>query len=103
MKCIVRKDDLLAYPNLSKEFVIQTEASKTQLGALLSQAKHPIVFYSRKLTTIQTRYTTTERELLIIVETLKEFRSILLGQCIRIYTNNKILTYKTFNTYRVMR
>ena len=51
----------------------------------------------------QTHYTTTERELLAIVETLKEFRNILLGQKIRVYTDHKNLTYKNFNTEHVMR
>ena len=45
----------------------------------------------------------TEKEILIIVKTLKPFRTILLGQKLRIYTDHKILTYKNFNTDRVLR
>jgi len=47
--------------------------------------------------------TTTERELLSIVETLKEFRNILLGHRIIIHTDHKNLTCKNFNTEWVMR
>ena len=38
-----------------------------------------------------------------MVETLKEFRNILLGHQITVYTDHKNLTYKFFNTERVMR
>ena len=43
------------------------------------------------------------RELLSIVETLKEFRNILLGYPIVVYTDHMNLTCKKFNTERVMR
>jgi len=82
---------LLAYPQFDKPFIIHTEASLTQLGSVISQDDKPIAFYSRKLSPTQTRYTTTERELLAIVETLKEFKNILLGQEIIIYNNNSLI------------
>ena len=103
IKKIVSRETLLSYPNFSKTFEIHTDASKLQLGAVISQEGKPIAFYSRKLNPAQVNYTTTERELLSIVETLKEFRNILLGQSIKVYTDHKNLTYKTFNTERVMR
>ena len=103
MKAIIAKETLLAYPDFNKQFEIHTDASHTQLGAVVSQDNRPIAFYSRKLNPAQTRYTTNEQELLSIVETLKEFRNILLGQQIVVFTDHLNLTCKTFNTERVMR
>jgi hypothetical protein len=89
MKRIIARETLLAYPDFNQPFNIHTDASHTQLGAVISQNIKPIAFYSRKLNPAQTRYTTTERELLSIVETLKEFKNILLGHRIKIYTDHK--------------
>ena len=72
--------NLLIYPNFNVTFKIHTNDSVLQLGAAISQKGKPIAFYSGKLTDTQQRYTVTNRELLGIVETLKEFRTILLGQ-----------------------
>ena len=69
---------LLSYPNFNKPFDIHTDASNLQLGAVFRQNGKPIAFYSRKLNPAQTRYTTTEKDLLTIVETLKEFKNIML-------------------------
>ena len=103
IKCIVAREVLLAYPAFDKPFEIYTDASKAQLGAVITQDDKPIAFYSRKLNSAQLNYTTTERELLAIVETLKEFRNILLGQKIVVFTDHRNLMYKVFNTKRVMR
>jgi RNase H-like domain found in reverse transcriptase len=102
-KRIITREVLLAYPDFSKPFQIHTDASHYQLGPVISQDGKPIAFYNRKLKPEQTRYTTMERELLSIVETLKEYRNILLGHEIEVFTDHKNLTYKEFNTERVMR
>jgi len=101
-KKVIAREVMLAYPDFSKPFEIHTDASHYQLGAVISQGGKPIAFYSRKLNPAQTRYTTTERELLSIVETLKEYRNILLGHEIEVFTDHKNLVYKHFNTEHVM-
>jgi len=91
IKKIVSREVMLAYPNFNKKFEIYTDASTKQLGAVITQDNRPIAFYSKKLTKYQQRYTVTDLELLSIVMTLKEFRPILLGQEIIIYTDHKNL------------
>jgi len=102
-KRIIAKETLLAYPDFNKPLQIYADASHYQLGAVVSQDGKPIAFYSRQLNPAQTCYTTTERELLSIVETLKEYRNILLGQEIKVFTDHKNLVHKHFHTEPVMR
>ena len=103
IKRFISRETLLAYPDFKQPFAIHIDASHTHLGAVVSQANKPIAFYSRKLNPAQTRYTTTERELLSIVETLKEFQNKRFGQKIVAYIDHKNPTYKNFNTEQVMR
>ena len=92
------KETLLHHPDFNKEFEIHTDASLRQIGAVITQDGKPIAFYSRKLSDGQHNCTTTEHELLAIVETLKEFCTILLGQKLKIFTDHKNLTFTNFNT-----
>jgi hypothetical protein len=82
----------LAYPDFTKPFEIYTDASTMQLGAVITQGNRPIAFFSRKLSVTQAKYSVTKIKLLAIGETLKEFRGMLWGQTIKVYTNNKNLT-----------
>ena len=103
IKRVVAKETLLVYPDFNKTFEIHTDASDYQLGAVISQNNEPIAFFSRKLTKSQRNFVVTEKELLAIVETLKEFQNAPLGHDITACTDHKNLTYKVFNTQRVMR
>jgi hypothetical protein len=78
----------LAYLDFNKVFEIHTDASSKQLGAVITQDSRPIAFISRKLSDTQRKYSITKIELLAIVETLKEFKGMLWGQQIKVFTDH---------------
>jgi hypothetical protein len=88
-KKILSKEAFLAFPVFDKPFIMHADASHQQLGAVVLQDNHPVAFCSRKPNDAQTRHATTERELLSIAETLKEFRMILLGHKRVAWTDHK--------------
>jgi hypothetical protein len=91
IKATIAKDVVLAYPDYSKVFEIYTDASSKQLGAVITQGNRPIAFFSRKLFDAQRKYSITKIELLAIVETLKEFKGMLWGQNIEVFTDHAYL------------
>ena len=78
---------ILAFPKFRHPFVIDTDASETALGAVLSQIidgeERPIAFESRVLSKTEANYATTKREALGIVQAMQWFRPYIYGsQCI---------------------
>ncbi len=88
VKATIAREVVLAYPDFSKVFEIYTSASSKQLGAVITQEYMQIAFFSRKLSTTQHKYSVTKIELLAIVEISKEFKGLLWGKSIKVYTDH---------------
>ncbi|KAF4133049.1 Integrase core domain [Phytophthora infestans] len=67
------------------------------------QHDKPLVFWSKKCNGAQTLYPANRLELLSIVLLLREFRSLLLGQELHLFTDHLNLTYSTFHDVHMMR
>ena len=105
MKNLMATDSMLVFPDNNLSFDIETDTSDYQLSAAIKQNGEPVAFYTCKLSSAQKNYTTIEKELLSVVETLRTFCSMLLGAKITVITDHKNLTHKlsTFTTQHVMR
>jgi hypothetical protein len=99
----VSQETLLAFTDFEKEYDVYTDASNTQLGAVIMQEGKPLAFYSRKLNSAHTLYTTGLQELLSLVDTLIEFRDILLGQQVIVHTDHLNILYGELSNDRITR
>ena len=102
-KHMIQREVMLAYPDFSKKFHIYADASDTQLGGVIMQDNKPLAFYTHKLNSAQAKYTTGEQELLSIVETLRTFEGILMGQQLVVHTDHLNLLYKKLASGRLVR
>jgi len=86
-------------------FKTDTDSSEYQLGGVIKQFGYLVAYCSHKLSPAQKNYTTIEKECLGIVKTLKEYRTLLLGNKILINCDHKNLTHNLtmFNAQRVLR
>ena len=73
------------------------DASDFAVGAVLGQTKdrkhYTISYASKTLSGPQLNYTTTEKELLVVVFAIDKFRSYLVGAKIIIYSDHAALKY----------
>jgi ribonuclease HI len=91
---LISKENLLAYPDLKKDFELTTVASNYALGAVLSQGNRPITFISRSLNKTEENYAANEKEMLAIIWALNSLRNYLYGHPkIKIFTDHQPLTY----------
>ncbi|KAK3102810.1 hypothetical protein FSP39_014067 [Pinctada imbricata] len=81
---------ILAHPDFTKPFILDTDASLDSIGGVLSQEvdgyERVIAYGSRVLTKSERRYCVTRRELLAIVFFVTQFRHYLYGRKFKIRT-----------------
>ena len=90
---------VLAFANYTKEFLLETDASKEELGTVLSQKQvdglyHPVTYGIWALTAHEKNYHSTKLEFLALKGAVMEhFKEYLPYQPFSVRTDNNPLTY----------
>lgn len=71
---------VLTLPDFSKEFVIETDAYRYGLGAVLMQESRPIAYFNHTLGTHARIKSVYEWELMAIAMAIQKWRSYLTGR-----------------------
>ncbi|KAI5343277.1 hypothetical protein L3X38_011153 [Prunus dulcis] len=81
----------------SLPFELMCDASNYAIGTVLGQRvnklPHIIYYASRTLNDAQLNYSTTEKELLLVVFSLEKFRSYLIGSKVIVYSDHAALSF----------
>jgi hypothetical protein len=97
LKSLMTSDPILVLPDLDKPFLVRTDASGFATGAALLQEHNdmlmPVAYFSKKLLPAERNYTTTEREMLAVIQALKEWELFLEGSTFSVETDHSALRY----------
>lgn len=90
---------VLRTPDFTKPFIIQADASDRGVGAILVQKYDEqecvITYMSQKLSTAQTKYTTTEKECLAVILAIEKFRPYIEGVKFTVISDHASLQWLT--------
>eukprot|EP00877_Chromochloris_zofingiensis_P013639 jgi/Chrzof1/8529/Cz03g14150.t1 len=97
LKGLMVKAPVLKIANPNAPFVIHTDCSDFALGAVIMQEYdgklHPVAYHSRKLIPAEMNYPVHERELLAVVDSVKQWEHYLEGAPVTIHTDHESLKY----------
>ena len=89
---------ILGFPDLGRAFILDTDASDTRIGAVLSQvddngAEQVVAYASKSLSRAERHYCVPWKELLAVVYFIRHFRPYLLGRKFTLRTDHSSLTW----------
>ena len=88
---------VLAHPDFSEQFILDTDACDSGIGAVLSQkiggTERPVAYASKSLTKAERRYCVTRKELYAVVFFVKYFRHFLYGKNFLVRTDHSSLRW----------
>jgi len=99
LKQALTEAPVLAYPHPVSSFILDTDASGTGIGGVLSQCspgedqERVIAYFSRALSSQERHYCVTRRELLAVVKAIKHFHAYLYGRKFLIRTDHSALRW----------
>ena len=87
----------MTVPDWGQPFEVMCDASDFAIGAVLGQRRdklfRAIYYASWTLNEAQLNYTTTEKEMLVVVFTCDKFRSYLIGTKVIVFIDHAALRY----------
>jgi hypothetical protein len=97
---IVASNPVLHRPDYDKPFILEVDASQYATGVILYQQNEqgclcPVGYHSHTLNEAERGYDIHDRELLVVIRGLRNWRHILLSSphCTTVYTDHANLTY----------
>lgn len=93
LKVAMTEVPVLALPDFTQTFVVETDASGHGLGAVLMQNQHPLAYFSQVLPQNARHKSVYEQELMAIVFVIQKWRHYLLGRHFIVRTHQRSLKF----------
>lgn len=84
---------VLALPDFSMEFVIETDTCGVGIGAVLMHAEQPLAYMSKALSPKHQQLSVYDKEMMSIVTAIDKWRPYLIGRHFVIKTDHQSLKY----------
>ena len=84
---------VLKFPDFKKPFEVHTDTSDFAIGGVLMEEGRPVAFESKKLSDVERRWPTHEKEMWAVVHCLKLWQHYLGLEYTKVYTNNGSVRY----------
>ena len=93
LKPAMSRSPILALPDFSRPFIVETNTSSIGIGAVLVRDKHPLAFFSHALPQHARLKSVYEHELIAVVRAIQKWRHYLLGRKFIVRTDQRSLKF----------